>query len=378
MELKIATTELARALGRSQGIVEKKSTMPILSHVLLEAKKGQLVVSATDLDLAVSSEHGQGVEILKEGSLAVSARHLYEIVRALSTSESQVTLKKAHNNYLELKSGPSEFRIVGLPAEDFPALPRFEKVPFADVDAADLLDMIERTQFAVSTDETRYNLNGVFFEPSSEALRLVATDGHRLSLVEHDGSPSFGLKKGVILPKKGLQELRKLLSEAAESGEEKPETKLGFVENSAIVRRPGVILSMRLIEGLFPDYRQVIPKAGEKVVRMGRERLQETLRRVSLLSTDKAHAVKLELGKGTLRVLSQNPDLGEAKEEVPVEYAGESLKIGFNARYILEVLAVMKSKDVALELADDLSPGVLRGAEDADKGFTAVVMPMRI
>jgi DNA polymerase-3 subunit beta len=376
MELKIATLELSKALGRSQGIVEKKSTMPILSHVLLEAKKGQLVVSATDLDLAVSSEHDQGVEVLKEGSLAVSARHLYEIVRALP--EQQVALKKAHNNYLEVRSGPSEFRIVGLPAEDFPALPRFEKVPFADVDAADLLDMIERTFFAVSTDETRYNLNGVFFEPSADTLRLVATDGHRLSLVERKTGATFGLKKGVILPKKGLQELRKLLSEATESGEEKPETKLGFVENSAIVRRPGVILSMRLIEGLFPDYRQVIPKAGEKVVKLGRERFQETLRRVSLLSTDKAHAVKLELGKGTLRVLSQNPDLGEAKEEAPVEYGGEALKIGFNARYILDVLQVMKSKDVSFELADDLSPGVLRGGEEADQGFTAVVMPMRI
>ncbi len=376
MELKIATSELVRALGRSQGIVEKKSTMPILSHVLLEAKKAQLVVSATDLDLAVSSEHEEGVEILKEGALAVSARHLYDIVKALP--EQQVTLKKAHNNYLEVRSGPSEFRIVGLPPEDFPALPRFEKVPFADVEAAALLDMIERTFFAVSTDETRYNLNGVFFEPSADALRLVATDGHRLSLVERKMGATFGLKKGVILPKKGLQELRKLLSEAAESGEEKPETKLGFVENSAIVRRPGVVLSMRLIEGLFPDYRQVIPKQGEKVVKLGRDRLAETLRRVSLLSTDKAHAVKLELGKGTLKVLSQNPDLGEAKEEVPVEYAGDALKIGFNARYLLDVLQVLKSKDVSLELADDLSPGVIRGAEEADAGFTSVVMPMRI
>ena len=174
------------------------------------------------------------------------------------------------------------------------------------------------------------------------------------------------------------EEAKKLLAEAAESGEENPETKLGFVENSAIVRRPGVILSMRLIEGLFPDYRQVIPKAGEKVVKLGRGRLLETLRRISLLSTDKAHAVKLELAKGVLKVLSQNPDLGDAKEEVPVEYEGDALKIGFNARYILEVLAVMKSKDVAFELADDLSPGVLRGGEEPDQGFTAVVMPMRI
>jgi len=379
MELKIATSELSKALGRSQGIVEKKSTMPILSHVLLEAKKDQIIVSATDLDLAVSSEHREGCEILKEGALAVSARHLYEIVRALP--EQQVTLKKAHNNYLELRSGPSEFRIVGLPAEDFPALPRFDKVPFGDVDPQLLLDMVERTFFAVSTDETRYNLNGVFFEPSAELLRLVATDGHRLALVERQVGAAFGLKRGVILPKKGLQELRKLLQEIVEHHlveGQSPETKLGFVENSAIFRRPGVTFSMRLIEGLFPDYRQVIPKAGDKTLKLGRERFQETLRRVSLLSTDKAHAVKLELTKGSLKVTSQNPDLGDAKEEVPVDYDGEPLKIGFNARYVLDVLSVLKSKDVSFELADDLSPGVLRGAEEVDQGFTAVVMPMRI
>jgi DNA polymerase III subunit beta len=382
MELKIAASELAKALGRSQGIVERKSTMPILSHVLIEARKsGQLIVSATDLDLAVSSEHA--CEVVRDGSLAVSARHLYEIVRTLP--EQGVTLKKAQNNYLELKSGPAEFRIVGLPAEDFPALPRFDKVPFADVDPSLLLEMIERTFFAVSTDETRYNLNGVFFEPSEGkpgqgpgCLRLVATDGHRLSLSERTLDAAFGLKRGVILPKKGLNELKKLLSEAAESGEEKPEAKLGFLENNAIFRRPGVVLSMRLIEGLFPDYKQVIPKAGEKIVKLGRARFADTLRRVSLLSSDKAHAVKLDLAKGLLRVLSQNPDLGEAKEEVPVDYQGEPIKIGFNARYLTEVLAVLKSAEVVMEMADDLSPGVLRGADEADQGFTAVVMPMRI
>jgi len=375
MELKIESAELARALGRSQGIVEKKSTMPILSHVLLEAKKGgELVVSATDLDIAVSSEHR--CEVVKEGAVAVSARHLYDIVRALP--EKEVVLRRAQNNYLEIRSGPSEFKIVGLPAEDFPALPRFEKVSFTDVKADVLLEMIERTFMAVSNDETRYNLNGVFFEPSAEMLRMVATDGHRLSLSEKPIAGGFGLKRGVILPKKGLQELRKLLGEVTEAGTEDTGTKLGFVENSAILRRPDVVLSMRLIEGLFPDYKQVIPKTGDKVLSVGRERFLETLRRISLLSTDKAHAVKLELGKDTVRVLSQNPDLGEAKEDVPVEYQGDALKIGFNARYILDVLAVLRSKDVKLELADDLSPGVLRGGDEADAGFTAVVMPMRI
>jgi DNA polymerase-3 subunit beta len=375
MELKIGAQELARALGRSQGIVEKKSTMPILSHVLLEAKKGNLLhVSATDLDLSVSSEHP--CEVLKEGALAVPAKHLFEIIRSLP--EQQVTLKKAGNNYLEVRSGPSEFRIVGLPAEDFPALPKFEKVAFVDVVPAELLGQIDLTSFAASTDETRYNLNGVYFEPQGPVLRMVATDGHRLALSERPLAGDYGLKRGVILPRKGLHELKKLLGEANDAGTEKPETKLGFAENSAIYRRPGVVLAMRLIEGMFPDYKQVIPKQGEKIVKVGRQRLLETLRRVSILASDKSHAVKLELSPGLLRVLSQNPDLGDAKEEVPVEYAGEPLKIGFNSRYITDVAAVLKSDDVQLELADDLSPGVLRGAGPEDAGYTAVVMPMRI
>lgn len=375
MELKIGAQELARALGRSQGIVEKKSTMPILSHVLLEAKKGDLLhVSATDLDLSVSSEHP--CEVLKEGALAVPAKHLFEIIRSLP--EQQVTLKKAGNNYLEVRSGPSEFRIVGLPAEDFPALPKFEKVAFVDVVPAELLGQIDLTSFAASTDETRYNLNGVYFEPQGPVLRMVATDGHRLALSERPLAGDYGLKRGVILPRKGLHELKKLLGEANDAGTEKPETKLGFAENSAIYRRPGVVLAMRLIEGMFPDYKQVIPKQGEKIVKVGRQRLLETLRRVSILASDKSHAVKLELSPGLLRVLSQNPDLGDAKEEVPVDYAGEPLKIGFNSRYITDVAAVLKSDDVQLELADDLSPGVLRGAGPEDAGYTAVVMPMRI
>jgi len=375
MELKIGAQELARALGRSQGIVEKKSTMPILSHVLLEAKKGNVLhVSATDLDLSVSSEHP--CEVSKEGALAVPAKHLFEIVRSLP--EQEVTLKKAGNNYLEVKSGPSEFRIVGLPAEDFPALPKFEKVAFVDVVPAELLEQIDRTGFAASTDETRYNLNGVYFEPKGPVLCMVATDGHRLALSEKPLAGDYGLKRGVILPRKGLHELKKLLGESVDAATEKPQTQLGFAENSAIYRRPSVVLAMRLIEGMFPDYKQVIPKQGEKILKVGRLRFLETLRRVSLLASDKSHAVKLELSPGVLKVLSQNPDLGDAKEEVPVDYAGEPLKIGFNARYMTDVAAVLKSDDVQLELADDLSPGVLRGAGPEDAGYTAVVMPMRI
>ncbi len=376
MELKIGVQELSRALARSQGIVEKKSTMPILSHVLLEAAKGdQLHVSATDLDISVTSQHA--CEVLKDGRVAVPAKQLFEIVKSLP--EKDVLLKRAANNYLEVKSGAAEFRIVGLPAEDFPALPRFEKVHFVQVDPPTLLQLVELTSFAVSSDETRYNLNGVFFEPIAGTLRTVATDGHRLSLAERPVEGDFHVKKGVIVPRKGLGEMKKLLLEAGTT-----ETKLGFVENSAVLQQPTVKLVMRLIEGVFPDYRQVIPKAGEKSFTVGRERFLDTLRRVSLLSSDKAHAVKLELSPGTLRVLSQNPDLGDAKEDVPITYEGEALKIGFNARYLIDALGALATleppavQDVVLELADDLSPGVLKPAGESATQFTGVVMPMRI
>jgi DNA polymerase-3 subunit beta len=191
---------------------------------------------------------------------------------------------------------------------------------------------------------------------------------------ETDGD--FQLKKGVILPKKGLHELKKLLVEVSSGGEEKPKADLGFAENSAIFRRLGLVLVMRLIEGLFPDYQQVIPKTGEKAITLGRARLLDTLRRVSLLSSDKAYAVKIELSQGRLTVLSQNPDLGDAKEEVPIDYQGDPLKIGFNARYLIDVLQVLKTDDVILELADDLSPCVIKAS--GDPNYTAVVMPMRI
>jgi DNA polymerase-3 subunit beta len=376
MELKTNTQELARALSRAQGIVEKKTTMPILSHVLLEATKADdLHVSATDLDVSVTSAHS--CEVMKEGKVVVPAKQLFEIVKTLP--EKDVVLKRAQNNWLELRSGAAEFRIVGMAAEDFPALPRFEKVAFVSVPPRLLLEMIELTAFAASTDETRYNLNGVLFEPAGAALRTVATDGHRLSLAERALDGDFALKKGVILPRKGLLEMKKLLLDAAEG-----EVKLGFVENSAVLQLPSVKLVMRLIEGVFPDYRQVIPKAGDKSFKVGRERLLETLRRVSLLSTDKAHAVKLELAAGQLRVLSNNPDLGDAKEELPVEYTGEKLSIGFNARYLIDILQALATlepvavQDVVVELADDLSPGVVRPAGESATQFTAVVMPMRI
>jgi DNA polymerase-3 subunit beta len=371
MEFQISVDELSKALYRAQGIVEKKSTMPILSSVLIEAKKtpegGRVTVSAYDLEVGVSGEHP--AEVIKEGSVALQAKSLYEIVRNLP--ENVVVLKKGANNRVEISSGTAEFRIVGQSAEEFPALPKVDSIPFVAVEVSSLLEMIEKTQFAISTDETRYNLNGVYFDPGEETTKMVATDGHRLSMIEKPLAGKFGLKRGVIIPRKGLMELRRLLlEETAAPGE------LGFSENSGVFKRQGLVMVMRLIDGQFPDYTQVIPTEGERQIALPRARFLETLRRVALIAADRTSAVRLELSPNQLRVTSQNPDLGEAKEDLVIDYQGPVMKIGFNARYLQDVLTAIDSDQVALDLADELSPGVVRPA--GEKGYVAVIMPMRI
>ncbi len=376
MELQIGRDELNQALYRAQGIVEKKSTMPILASVLLEASQGEgggrLRVSAFDLEIGVTGTHP--AEVQKTGAVAIKHKELYDIVRALP--EKTVVLRREANNRVKITSGAAEFNIVGQAAEDYPPFPRAEKVSFVSVEPTQLLEMIEKTQFAISADETRHNLNGVFFETEAGVVRMVATDGHRLSLVQRALEGDFGMKKGVIVPRKGLFELRRLLSEDGASGCE-----LGFTETSGVFRRGELTMVMRLIDGVFPDYAQVIPKEADRTVTVDRPRLLETLKRMSLLSSDRStNAVKFELSEGTLRVSSQNPDLGDAHEEIQVAYGGTAMQIGFNARYLMDVLSVVDSAQINVELCDELSPGVLKPAGDAAPGsrYTAVIMPMRI
>ncbi len=368
MELKIPVEEFGKALYRTQGIVERKTTMPVLANVLLEAKKDQgLTVSAFDLEIGLIGQHR--CEVLKEGAVALPARHLYDIVRSLP--EAVVSLKRTPNGQVEIQSGSSRFKIVSPPAEDFPALPKPEGPAGLELPADVLAQMIERTAYAISADETRYNLGGVYLEMLDNAtIRMVATDGHRLALVDHHVGGDAKLEKGVLIPKKGLLELRRLL------GEEGGACQLGFTKGSAIFKREGVVMVMRLLDGQFPDYRQVVPKESEKSVTVGRTALADTLRRVSLIASDKTFGVRIELGEGKVAISSQNPDLGEAQEDLLAEVKGSGLKIGFNARYLIEALGVLACDQVRLELADELSPGVLKPV--GEEGYLAVVMPMRI
>lgn len=368
MEFRIAADELKKALYRAQGIVERKTTMPILSNVLLVAGKTGLQVTAFDLDIGLVSEHP--AEVTKPGAVTVSAKYLFDIAQNLP--ESHVTLKKLANHHVELTSGSAQFKLVGMSPEEYPKLPKEESAGLTEVSGATLLEMIRKTSFAISTDETRYILNGVYFEPYEQGrVRMVATDGHRLCLADRPLAGDFKLKGGVILPRKGLFELKRLLDEAPDAT-----WQLGFAQSSALLKKEGSTLVMRLIDGQFPEYQRVIPKESARQVSVPRLRFLEGLKRIALLSADKSNAVKLTLADGVLRITAQNPDLGEAKDELPVNQTGAEFTIGFNARYLVDVLTAIESDDVRFELADEHSPGVLHAPDD--RSYLAVVMPMRV
>ncbi|MCA9552208.1 MAG: DNA polymerase III subunit beta [Myxococcales bacterium] len=369
MELTIRVPELVRALQRVQGIVEKKTTMPILANALIKSKgKDKITVSATDLEIGLTGDYD--ATVVKSGAMTLGAKALYDIVRSLP--EDVVTLKQGANQWVEISCGKVKYRVVGMSADSFPTLPSFEQVPFFALEPRIFKEMIEKTLYAVSTDETRYNLTGVYCEQvqGSPGLRMVATDGHRLSVIERPTQEPPAMKEGVIIPRKGLVELRKLLEEGKEGG------RLGFIENSAVFEKDGITLTMRLVDGRFPDYQQVIPTTSTRRVRVNKDRLSAALKRTSLLSPDKAQGVRLDIASGTMALTANNPDLGEAREELEVEYDNEALKIGFNFRYLMDVLAVLGEEQVELELTDELSPGVIRGV--GGEGYRAVIMPMRI
>jgi DNA polymerase-3 subunit beta len=374
MKLSIEKADLQRGLARLQAIVEKRSSMPILANVLVTASgkgdAGKLELAATDLEVGIRG--AQPAKVQKPGVLTISARKLYDIVRELP--DEPISLEATSNAYLDLRCGRSRFTLAGTDAEEYPSLPDFAPGRMVRLQAAVLSQMIEGTMYAASQDETRYNLNGVYFEvlPETGRIRMVATDGHRLALVERTaGSDVSGLASGVIVPRKGLAELKRLVDE-----EDADEVEIGFEGNSGLVRKGDVTLVMRLIEGEFPNYKQVIPKQSEHHLTVSAEALVRALRRVALLSAEHSRAVKVELAEGKLLLSSKTPDLGEAQEELDVDYAGPSVGIGFNARYLLDCLGALGAKEIRLGLRDGGSPVEVRPTDDLES--VAVVMPMRL
>lgn len=370
MEIKIAKETFLKSLQLIQSIVEKKSTMPVLANTLIRATGGNRIdIFATDLEVGIKESVEATVK--EEGAITLSARKLFEIVKEMPEGEISMTSKD--NNWVEISCGKALFNLVGISPEDFPSFPDNEDVDFISVEAETLKEMIEKTIVAVSTDETRYNLNGTFLESmKNDKIRMVATDGHRLALTEKAISrEDIDIRdKGYILPRKGIQEFKKLLDEGSGKVE------LGFKENRAILKKDDIIIAVRLIEGEFPDYKPVIPQTRNNAVSVDRNEFIRSLRRISILSDEKTKGVKFDFRDSELTMSTTNPGLGEAKEEIAVDYTGKELTIGFNAKYVLDFLNVMEEENVTLYINDELSAALLKDGERDD--FMAVVMPMRI
>ncbi len=368
MELKAKRLEFLEALHWTQSTVERRTTMPILANVLIEFRQGDTRVTATDLEIGVRAK--LEAEVVEEGAITLNAKKLYEIVR--ESSGDIINLKRLENDWVEIKSGKSVFKMVGLDPKDYPTFPEFNADTLFPIPAKVMKEMIDKTIFSVSTDETRSNLNGAFLEAGEGGnVRMVATDGHRLAMVERQVG-ALGITKGVILPRKGLAELRKLLEEADEGV-----AQLGFKESMALVVKGKVELFMRLAEADFPDYSKVIPKGNPYNVKIEQHGFLQALRRVSILSSERYKGIKIDLKPTAMAISVNNPDLGEAVEELDVEYEGKAISVGFNARYLIDVLSVLKDdSEVDIELKDELSPGLFR--QGGDEGYMYVVMPMKL
>lgn len=371
MEFMIDKEEFVRGLFRAQSVVEKKGTMPILLNVLIETRENGVSITATDLEIGIKGSYAANIK--DPGSITLSAKKLYEVIKELP--EKTVSFRLKENQWAEILSGKSLFNIMGISAETFPSFPAYEEEDFVGLQAAMLREMVDKTIFAVSADESRYNLTGVFLTrrdgEEGKNLRMVATDGYRLSLIDRPLNQEIkGVENGILLPKKGLVELSKLLDEEGE------EIWVKLKNNNFIVKKDNVVLIMRLLDAEFPDYQQVIPSKIKRHIRMKRNQLLESLRRVSILSSEKTKGVKFHFSQDLLELSSYNPDFGEAKEEFSVDYKGEDLAVGFNYRFVLEVLNILNSEEILFELEDGVSPAVIRPAND--EKHTCVVMPMRI
>ena len=367
MELVVRKNELLRELQLFQGIVERKNTIPILANILIEADGNEVRMLATDLEVALRSRCPASVA--KSGALTLPAKKLYEIVRALPETDVRIEEDK---NGVKVAADRFDSRMQTLPREDFPTLPEFSGKGRATLPRAALKEMVTRTQFAITGEDTRYFLNGAKFVLTPTSLTLVATDGHRLALVEVQHEVGITQEVGVILPKKTLLELGKLLLEGDgdllfESG-----------ENHLFFEVGGRVLISRMIDGQFPAYERVIPKGNDKLIEFDRERLTSAVRRVALLSNERSRAVRFEIDNGKVEVTSSSSEFGEAREQLAVDYAGPALAISFNAQYVIDFLNVVETDVVSLSLKDEVSQAVMKpvGAEGYD--YTYVIMPMRI
>ena len=374
MKLIVERAALLKALGHVQSVVERRTTIPILSNVLLRAETGRLALSATDMDLELVERVSGQIE--REGRTTAPAHTLYDIVRKLREGAQIEIEASGERNAMMLHSGRSIFTLQCLPPEDYPVMASGELPHNFALPASELRTLIDRTRFAISTEETRYYLNGIYLHATKNdevpVVRAVATDGHRLARVEMVLPEGAAGMPGIIIPRKTIVELRKL----AEEGEDEvqialSETKIRFVVGEAT-------LTSKLIDGTFPDYDRVIPSNNDKTLEVDCKSFAEAVDRVSTISTEKSRAVKLTIENGNLKVLATSPENGSAEEELEARYFASPLEIGFNSRYLLDIAEQIDGEGVQFKLSDAGSPAIVRDSADTSESALYVLMPMRV
>ena len=362
MKFKVDKNILAKGLDTIQNVISAKATLPILANFLLETQKNSLRLTATDLNIGISCVIP--VEIQEPGAITIPARRFNSIIKELSDIEIVINTKK--NNIVTIETDSCQFKIIGLASEEFPKLPEFKDKEVIELEQVLLKQMLHRTSFAVSLDETRYILNGIMFKINQSNLTLVATDGKRLAIDTKKLNKTSGKEINMIVPIKTIQELQRNLQD---------EGTLSIIigANQVLFDLGSAIIISRLIEGEFPDYQQVIPAAAESKIKINREQFLLAIRRAALLSTPDYQAVKFEVFKNKLVLSKSTPDVGESREEVAMEYSGKELLIGFNPNYLSDVLKNLEGEIVELEISGSEKPGVIRA-----EGYVYIVLPMRL
>ncbi len=362
MKFKVEKEVLVNGIQTVQNIITAKSALPILSHILIETQGDKLKLTATDLDIGITCVIP--VDIQEQGAITLPAKRFNDIIRELPGENVVITSKK--NNLVTIETESCQFRIMGLAKEEFPKLPEFKDKEVITLEQDGLKQMLNLTSFAACFDETRYILNGILFRINKNNLTLVATDGKRLAIVEKKINQTIDKDVHIIVPIKTIHELNRNL---------KDEGELSMVlgNNQVLFELGSIVLISRLIEGEFPDYKQVIPAQSDNKIKIERTQFLLAIRRAALLSTPDYQAVKFEIFKNKLVISKSTPDIGESREEVVMQYQGKELVIGFNPNYLIDVLKNLSAEEIELEIADSEKPGVIRL-----NGYVYIVLPMRL
>ena len=373
MEFSVRRDVFLGGVQRTLGIVDRRTSMPVLNNVLIRAESDRIRIVATDREIGLIADYE--AQVAKEGEVTLPARKLYEMLREIQGEE--VHFRKEDSNWVVINCGKINFRVPGIPAEEFPKIMDDEEIGFIRIDGAMIGDMIKKTYFAMSADESRVNLNGVYMkaeeeQPGSFVLRMVATDGHRLSIVGADPKVEqvMELDKGMIIPRKGIAEIRRLVEDKEGAVE------LGVKKGMCVLKKDGIILKVSLIDAEFPDYKRVIPKDKGTLVELDRTQVLHALRRMSVMASERYNGVRIKLFTDRMVFNSINPDVGEASEEVEIQYREGDVEVGFNVRYLLEAIEAVDEETFTLEIRSGLRPAIVKPAQDA--GFMCIVMPLKI